>query len=387
MTDAKDKDSFLSKSQQTVTLYLDYIEDQRTSMEIYTHNLSTGLRELDGHRFDIQEYRPKINGISSLLPDIANMRMRFARYVSYPNNARKQHSKLNHIVDHGYAHLLRYLDPTKTIVTVHDLIPLLRWKGAIASVEAGTRPWLNEWSFNHLQKARHLIAISNNTKNDLIEYCGCKDENITVIYYGINSQFKIYEQLQRANIRRSFGFPDSDTHLVLISGSAFYKNQFTSLKVLERLQHTCKRPVKLVRLGESHAEWMQAVTKSGLKDHVLELGYLPSDRMSDLYNSVDCLLFPSWYEGYGWPPLESMACGTPVVTSNVASLPEVVGNAGFMQAPDDVEGLSLAVHRMLEDLNIRQHFIQQGLMRSKLFNWKNNIADTLKIYEQIAIRS
>jgi glycosyltransferase involved in cell wall biosynthesis len=147
----------------------------------------------------------------------------------------------------------------------------------------------------------------------------------------------------------------------------------------------CKRPVKLVRLGKPYAEWTQAVSKSGLKDHVIELEFVPSERMQDIYNSVDCLLFPSWYEGFGWPPLEAMSCGTPVVTSNVASLPEVVGNAGFMLAPDDVEGLSCAVYSLLEDLNVRQNFVQRGLARAKLFNWESNIMETLKIYEQITV--
>lgn len=368
-----------------VTLYLDFIEDERTSMEVYSQNLAAGLRAFAGHRFDVLEYRPKLSGVSSFLPDVANMRMRFARYATYPNQASKHQGTLNHIVDHGYAHLLRYLDSRKTIVTVHDLIPLLKWKGVILGAESGRRPLLNEWSFNHLKKARHLIAISENTKKDLIEYCGCKKENISVIYYGIDPQFIRFDQLQRAHIRRSFGFPDSDTHLVLITGAQFYKNQLTSLKVFERLQSMCKRPVKLVRLGKPYAEWTQAVSKSGLKDHVIELEFVPSERMQDIYNSVDCLLFPSWYEGFGWPPLEAMSCGTPVVTSNVASLPEVVGNAGFMLAPDDVEGLSCAVYSLLEDLNVRQNFVQRGLARAKLFNWESNIMETLKIYEQITV--
>lgn len=376
----------MGKNQDVVTLYLDFIEDGRTSMEVYTRNLAAGLREVAGNRFNVCEYRPKLGAMTSILPEVANIRMRLARYVSYPIQARKRQGTLNHIIDHGYAHLLKYLDPTKTIVTVHDLIPLLRWKGVIFGSESIGRPWLNEWTFRHLKKARHLIAISKNTKADLIQYCGCNEGNITVVYYGVDPRFTRFGQLQRVHSRRSFGFQDLDSHLVLITGDGFYKNHLTSLKVFELLQSMCKRPVKLVRLGRPHAEWTHAVSKSGLKRHVIELEFLPSDRMADLYNSVDCLLFPSLYEGFGWPPLEAMACGTPVVTSNAASLPEVVGDAGFMLAPDDVEGLAHAVHRMLEDPNVRETFVQRGLGRARCFNWGKNLMKTLKIYEQIAIR-
>ena len=106
--------------------------------------------------------------------------------------------------------------------------------------------------------------------------------------------------------------------------------------------------------------------------------------MPQLYNAVDCLLFPSWYEGFGVPPLESMACGTPVVTSNVASLPEAVGDAGLMESPDDVPGLANAVNRLLEDSEFREDHIKRGLKHVKGFDWATNAAQTMSIYKEIS---
>jgi glycosyltransferase involved in cell wall biosynthesis len=105
--------------------------------------------------------------------------------------------------------------------------------------------------------------------------------------------------------------------------------------------------------------------------------------MVDLYNSVDCLLFPSLYEGFGWPPLEAMACGAPVVTSNVASLPEVVGEAGLMREPGDVEGLAASVRAVLEDADLRKNLTERGLVRAKSFTWERHATQIIQAYEEL----
>jgi glycosyltransferase involved in cell wall biosynthesis len=170
---------------------------------------------------------------------------------------------------------------------------------------------------------------------------------------------------------------------VLITGQEYYKNQVTSIRVMERLQSKYGKSIWLVRLGRSSSEWKLAIKSSSFRHQVVYLTDLPSDRMPQLYNAVDCLLFPSWYEGFGLPPVEAMASGTPVVTSCAASLPEVVGEAGLMAPPDDVVGLAGGVEALLENESLRRAQIQKGLDHVKQFSWARNAAATMAIYREI----
>jgi glycosyltransferase involved in cell wall biosynthesis len=103
----------------------------------------------------------------------------------------------------------------------------------------------------------------------------------------------------------------------------------------------------------------------------------------DLYNSVDCLLFPSFYEGFGWPPLEAMACGTPVVTSDAASLPEVVGEAGIMVSPTDLAAIADALNRVLTDEVLRDCLVRKGLERVRGFSWDLTAQAVGRVYERV----
>ena len=371
------------KSLKKIVLFRGYVEDQRNSMEVYADNLKANLRRLDQNWIEFDEFRPRISRLADRLPELANFRMRVSRYVDFPIQTRQTCGMLNHILDHGYAHLLRVLDPNRTVLTVHDVIPILRGIGKIRGVKVNRRPWLSEWTARHYKRARRIIATSKSTKHDLVKYCGCDPEIIKVVYLGVNSNFQPFSEEKRKECRVTLGLPQENVKLVLITGQQFYKNQVTSIRVMERLQHRYGDSIWLVRLGRSSSEWKLAIESSSFQHQVAYLTDLPSDRMPQLYNAVDCLLFPSWYEGFGLPPVEAMATGTPVVTSCAGSLPEVVGEAGLMALPDDVVGLAEGVEALLENESLRQAQIQKGLDHVKQFNWARNAATTMEIYREI----
>jgi len=366
-----------------IVLFRGYVEDQRNSMEVYADNLKANLQRLNQNGIEIGEFRPSMSHFTRRLPEFANFRMRMNRYVGFPIQARRTRATLNHILDHGYAHLLQVLDPKRTVLTVHDLIPILGGMGKIRGVDLGHRRWLSEWTARYYKKARRIIASSENTKNDLVKYCGCNPELITVIYLGINSSFRPVSHQKKTECRIALGLPKKNVKLVLITGQQVYKNQVTSIVVMELLQRRYGGSIRLVRLGRSSSEWNSAIARSSFQNQVIYLADLPSKKMPQLYNAVDCLLFPSWYEGFGLPPVEAMASGTPVVTSCAASLPEVVGEAGLMVPPDDVVGLAEAVEALLEDESLRQAQIRKGLDHVKKFLWEKNAAMTMEIYRKI----
>lgn len=369
----------MSKPQ--VTLFRDFIEDGRTSMEVYADGLTKSLSENVGNRFYITEYVPHTSRPLGRLPD--EFRMRAERYLSYPLQAKRNQGSVNHIIDHAYGHLLRWIDPTRSIVSVHDLIPILAYNNKIPGMSYPNLPLLFKFSMASLKKARFITAVSNSTKNDLVTYCGLAENRINVIHNGIWEGFSSFTDTERRRVRKSFGFLGEEAHVILITGSLKYKNHDTSFSIIEILQQRTIKPVQLVILKDAANELEVDVTKYRLNEPPIIVSGLNKERLVDLYNAVDCLLFPSLYEGFGWPPLEAMACGTPVVASNVASLPEIIGDAGIMESPHEPGKLAEAVLQFLEDKKFSNEYVQRGLIRVEQFSWKRCADAFVKLYDNI----
>ena len=350
-------------------------------MDRYADQLAASLEAAVQVNYRVSEYRPALGGVSRKLPHLANLQMRYARYVDYPGQARKLNADIFHILDHGYAHLLKVLDPQRTVVTAHDMIPLLAGRGLIPGVTL-RRNWLAEYSSSFLRRARKVIADSESTKRDIVRYCGCEPARVAVVHPGLGSQFRCLDE-PADELRRRLGVPGSELRLVLITGGQFYKNHAASLEVMRILRQKHGDSIVLVRLGPADAQWRQSLEKSAYRGRVIEFSKLGAEQLAALYNAVDCLLFPSWYEGFGWPPLEAMACGTPAVTSNRASLPEVMGQVGPTFDADDVEAMAAAVETMLFDREQAAAQIERGLRHAAGFQWRETATRVQAIYEAV----
>jgi len=369
----------------SVTLFRNFPEDNRLSMEIYANQLVAALRGVEHDTLEIRQFVPHVSRFPWSKAAVASSELRWSRYVAYPFQARIHQSDINHVLEHGYGHLLWTLDPRKTVVTVHDLIPLARWSGKISGVSRGRVPFLNILSVKSLRRARRLIAGSQSTARDLVDLCRCDPQNIRVIPYGLSDDFAPSSTDARRQLRTAFGFPGYNTYLVLISGHAFYKNHAACAHALKALLPTLSRPIKFVRLGRRDLDWEAAVRALGLMDHIIDIPELAPPRVPDLYNSVDCLLFPSLYEGFGWPVLEAMACGIPVVSSDAASLPEVGGNASIMVRATDVSAMARAVRDVLENQDLRSSLIERGHAQAAKFRWCDHAKALMRIYEEILV--
>ena len=364
-----------------VNIYRTFREDQRISMDMYAYYLDHYIKKNYNSVINLSSFTPKMM-ISKFLP--SKLKMRFARFIEYPYQIRKNYQKyeINHIIDHGYSHLIRYpLNKKNTIVTVHDIIPILAWRGFIPNFRYPNKPRLVEYSINSLKNAAHIIAVSQNTKKDLIEHCGIKNDNISVIYNGCNSSFKPLQKSQREQLRNNkFKFP-RDSFLMLITGEG-YKNHETTLKILKELRSK-KKNIYLVRLGPKNQNWENLKNYFSLNQYIIEFSGLELNVVSELYTAVDCLLFPSWYEGFGFPPLEAMANGLPVVASNVSSIPEVVGDAGLLYNPDDIEGMIKGITSIMNDKKTKDELINKGIKQSSLFTWENSIKKLINVYRSV----
>jgi glycosyltransferase involved in cell wall biosynthesis len=166
-----------------------------------------------------------------------------------------------------------------------------------------------------------------------------------------------------------------------------YKNTPTLLKAVRELRelHTSGNDLWLLRAGGAFfPDEEDLIAELGIRERVVHAGRIPDDAgLAAYYRASDVLAFPSLYEGFGWPPLEAMACGTPVVTSNAASLPEVVGDAGLTVPPTDVSALAHALYTALTDEALRRTLRAKGMAQSALFTWENCAKNTLAVYRRI----
>lgn len=363
-----------------LVLFRDFVEDNRLSLDLYADYLYSGITQQTAWPLQVSEVQPKIAGLAKYLPDRMQLKMRWSRYLGYPRQARGKGGDINHIIEIGYAHLVRVLDPKKTVVTLHSTLPLVTWNNPQSRWSYSHRPRLLEYSIRHLKRVARIISVSETLKRELLQYSDCREEQITVIPFGLDDSFQPLDN--QPQLRRRLGLP-LDVQLVLITGWQGYKNHLTSLKVCQRLQSHYRQPIQLVRVGALTPEWQSYRQQLALQNEVIEIPYLPISEMPLLYNAVDLLLFPSWVEGFGRPPLEAMACDTPVVTSDIPAIREVAGDAVLMAPAEDSEGLARHAYTLLTDRQVREQMIAKGKLRAKRFNWAENIKSTLKVYQEL----
>ncbi len=255
-----------------------------------------------------------------------------------------------HIVDHTFAHLIRVLPAERTVVTCHDLMRLKLALGELprSRERAIVGPARFRWSVSHLSRAARVVCPSAATGADVIRLCGVAPERVQVIPHCVEDRFRPLSEQRRGEVRRELGLENQ--RLVLhVSSGGFYKNIPVTLRVLAELRASLDGVV-LLRAGATlTAEERRLAGQLGVEDAVRDLGSVSEDRLVDLYGVADLLIFPSLYEGFGWPVLEAMACATPVVTSRAPALMDLVGDAGLTADADDVAALTEATHAVLAD--------------------------------------
>ncbi|MBC7250286.1 MAG: glycosyltransferase family 4 protein [Anaerolineae bacterium] len=268
----------------------------------------------------------------------------------------------------------------KSVITVHDLAFLL-YPHLLTEDGAHYYGQIDQ-AVHHTD---HIIAVSQNTKQDIIRLLGVPEDKITVIYEAANPIYRPVEdegELQR--VRQKYKI--AGDFILFVSTIEPRKNLPTLLRAFRQLLDDYKLEVRLVvagRRGWLFDEVFALVQELNLAEHVHFLGRVPLEDLPPLYTAASLFAYPSTYEGFGLPPLEAMACGTPVVVSNVSSLPEVVGDAALLVDPDDVSGLTVALWRGLTDEARRAELIAKGFRRAKCFSWEKAARQTLAVYQSL----
>lgn len=272
----------------------------------------------------------------------------------------------------------------RNFLTVHDL-SFLRYKEFFS---ARQNFWHSQVKASKLIKAADkIIAISANTKQDIVDLIGISPDKVAVIYSGVSTDYQPLAQddSRLTEVKNKYQLPD---RFILFVGTIEpRKNLIGLIEAYNNLR--CQYPelsaVKLVLAGGNgwkFKEVYRTVKASPFKDDIKFLGYVASADKCPLYNLAEVFAFPSFYEGFGFPPLEAMACGVPVVASFASSIPEVVGEAGIFIDPYDPAQISEALAQVLLNKNLAEALSQAGIERAKNFNWQTTAKQYLEIFNK-----
>jgi glycosyltransferase involved in cell wall biosynthesis len=277
----------------------------------------------------------------------------------------------------GTAPLL--LSTQKRVVTIHDALPF------IYPDTSSTLDWLvyHYWLPYATRFVDQIVTDSSRSKSDIARFLGVQMERITVIPLAAGKQFRPLPEDEVTPVLERIGIQD---HYILFVGSLEPRKNLINLLEAYTLLLNWSSEWNLVIVGARNF-WKSESSKKFVEQHNLKsyvhfLGYIPDEDLPALYNGADLFVFPSLYEGFGLPVLESMACGTPVVTSNTSSLPEVAGDAAYLVDPQNVEEIADALKHVLSDVDLANDLRSRGLERAQNFTWEKTASQTIAVYEQ-----
>jgi len=270
-----------------------------------------------------------------------------------------------------------------SVVTIHDCIHLM-FPQYLPSRMAYAYARAVMWAA--ARRAQLIITVSEASKRDILHFFKVPPEKVVVVHNAIDERFLVPPpdiELQRVRERYQLqhGF-------VLYAGNIKpHKNLVRLIEAFSQIRQGPFQELKLLIIGDQISKLpalRRAVHQLKLHKHVRFLGYIPDETLAVLYRSAEVFVFPSLYEGFGLPPLEAMASGTPVVTSNTSSMPEVTGGAAVLVDPYDVGSIVDGVRRVLTDASLAAELRRKGPLRAREFSWARSVARTKELYEAVA---
>lgn len=360
-------------------------EERNLSMKLYADRLTNSLSDRCTVESLYPWNPPYINRAGSGMIDKG---MNYAaRFGIHPASLLGRRADIFHIVDHGNAHLLSCLPTQRTVVTCHDIILLKLGKGAFGNGTSvpGVASKLLRLSLRFLKDAALVITVSHSTANDLIGFAGIAEKKIRVVQNGIDPRFGPPPNGEARTQARTRWRLEGQTALLHVGNNWFYKNLEGLIRALAILQaEGIGNNLVLLKAGKKLTSVQRELAVSlGVSERIREVGLLDLEELQSIYWASDVLVFPSLWEGFGWPPLEAMASGTTVVCSDRGSLSEVVGDSAVIVNPEKPEDIAEGVAKVVQNEDLRQALIMKGLERVKLFTWEKAAEQTFQVYQEV----
>jgi glycosyltransferase involved in cell wall biosynthesis len=302
-----------------------------------------------------------------------------AEQVRIPLAVRREGVTLFHAPHYVLPPLVR----CPSVVTIHDCIHLMfpqYLPNRLALEYART-------SITYAAKrATRVLTVSESSKRDILRFVDTSPDKIDVIYNAYDERFAVEPREEDVvRVRERYQLQDE---FVLYAGNVKpHKNLGRLIEAFDLVRKRGLDYLKLIMIGDDiskYAALRRAVHQHQLHKYVRFLGYLPDETLAVMYRLAGVFVFPSLYEGFGLPPLEAMASGTPVVTSNLSSLPEVTGDAALLVDPYDPQSIADGIYRVLTDETLRRRLRQKGLARARQFSWESSVRRVRGIYDEVA---
>ncbi len=359
-----------------------FIKKKYTGIGRYSYHLVKSLSEID-KKNNYSLYAKK--GIFNITKGVPHFRSK---------NFLPKIDRLKRGIDKSFGKIDIYHSPSpdtinvnngaKVIVTVHDLIFKAFPQGHTQKTIDETERQMESIG----NKASRIICCSQNTVNDLKKYFHVKEDKISLVYQGVDNSvfYRIGEEEAKlaTKVIRSSGI--KEPYILSVGTIEPRKNLENVLHAFDKLRTRGHFKGKLVVIGMKG--WMSdsiegLIRKLELKQHVVFLGYLSDQELRFFYNKAQAFVFPSYYEGFGFPIVEAFSCGTPVVTSNVSSCPEVAKDAALITDPYDPEDIALALARIVNDSELRDELVEKGFQRAQDFCFHKTAQKTLDVYRDV----
>jgi hypothetical protein len=355
----------------------------------YTYNLIRHLLEIDSENEYIffASVHKDLKGLESDLRQSVVWLNRPTRATSLTDQLFWYYTLKTHRIEifHTTEFAVPRFSPCKRVITIYDLIPLIFQEYKRVGKIMNYLVYLLK--FHSTRWAEKVITISESTKNDLSRILRLPGEKIEIVPGGVHECFQPFLPTGKMeDVKKKYRI--NRDYLIFPCGFEPRKNALLTIRAFHQALKTLSKDYLLVLTGNLTPESMrvkQDIYERGLEKQILLTGYISLEELCYLYNGAKLCLFPTLYEGFGLPVLEAMACGLPVITSNISSLPEIAGDAAILVNPYVAESIAEAIVKVLTNAGLQESLKEKGLKRAALFSWNRVARGTLKVYQDLML--
>ena len=274
--------------------------------------------------------------------------------------------------------------PCPVVVSIHDL----SFEHLPETFKRRSRTQLRLTVRHSARRATRILSLSEHTRRDIIETYRIDAEKVSAIPLAAAEHFgPVNDNRELQRVRHNYGI--AGDYILCVGSIQPRKNLARLIRAyaLLRGNSSADKLPKLVLVGKCawlYDETLRTLEKAGVKDTVVVTGYVPENDLPALYSGALCFVYPSYFEGFGLPPLEAMKCGAPVIVGDRTSLPEVVGDAALSVDPFNIEAIAAAITRLVNNSTLRHELSVRGQERARMFSWQHTARETLKVYTEVA---
>lgn len=356
-----------------------------TGIGTYTYQLINCLNKID-----------RINDYTLFMPEICKKEMNLGKNfalnniqnnnennfwdeVNTPNILKNGQIQLYHIPQNGVG--LPSIKKCKFVITLHDVIPYKMPE----TVSDRYLKLFSEYIPKIVPMCDGIITVSNFSKLDIVKAFNFPEEKIYVTSLASEDIYKPLNKCISKYIAKKY-YDIKDDFILYVGGFSPRKNILGIIKSFSKFIALYKKPINLViagNRGKSYSIYKQCAEKLHIQDKVLFPGFISINHLPYVYNAAKLFVYPSLYEGFGLPTVEAMACGIPVITSNITSIPEVVDKSALLINPKDTDSLCKSMLNVLSDQTLYNKLVKSGLKRASQFSWEKTAKDTIRVYNKI----